>query len=224
MCPGPARCPGRGAQEPRGDAGRGGEAVGDAAGSVPPRDPVAAQQRGGLQVAIQGGQPRVDAGVRAGRRSAAADRDAVVVLDSTVLTVLSRCAAICGELHRRSGPAPAAAPVQPLPVHDLPPTQTLRGRPHRMRHHPGRAAASGAAGLRARTHTSSTVSTMSIVATGVPWSRVAEVSGALRRSPPGRHTDPPQPPRSDGPVQHHRGTAGIRPGTPRLGGSCPDRR
>ena len=143
---------------------------------------------------------------------------------STVLTVLSRCAAICGELHRRSGPAPAAAPVQPLPVHDLPPTQTLRGRPHRMRHHPGRAAASGAAGLRARTHTSSTVSTMSIVATGVPWSRVAEVSGALRRLPPGRHTDPPQPPRSDGPVQHHRGTAGIRPGTPRLGGSCPDRR
>jgi len=79
MCPGPARCPGRGAQEPRGDAGRGGEAVGDAAGSVPPRDPVAAQQRGGLRVAVQGGQPRVDAGVGAGRRSAAADRDAVVV-------------------------------------------------------------------------------------------------------------------------------------------------
>ena len=208
-----------------GDAGRGGEAVGDAAGSVPPRDPVAAQQRGGLQVAIQGGQPRVDAGVRAGRRSAAADRDAVVVqgpqhrLDGAV-----QVRGDLRELHRRSGPAPAAAPVQPLPVHDLPPTQTLRGGPHRMRHHPGRAAASGAAGLRARTHTSSTVSTMSIVATGVPWSRVAEISGDLRRSLPGRDADPPQLPRSDGPVQHDRGTAGIRPGTPAPGRVVPDRR
>ena len=41
-------------RNPGGDAGRGGEAVGDAAGSVPPRDPVAAQQRGDLRVAVQG--------------------------------------------------------------------------------------------------------------------------------------------------------------------------
>ena len=69
----------RGAPEPRGDAGRGGEAAGDAAGSVPPRDPAAAQQRGDLRVAVKGGQSRVDVGCSAGRRSAAADRDAVVV-------------------------------------------------------------------------------------------------------------------------------------------------
>ena len=107
-----------------------------------------------------------------------------------------------------AGPRPPAHPdTSGWPASDAPPP---------------RPAASGAPGLRARTHTSSTVSTVSIVATGVPWSRVAEVSGDLRRCPGGTpihrsYLDRP-------PVQHDRGTAGIRPGTPRLGGVVPDRR
>ena len=89
----------RGAPEPRGDAGRGGEAAGDAAGSVPPRDPAAVQQRGDLRVAVKGGQPRSTCrGGSPPRRSGMPWSSRV---RSTVLTVLSRCAR-CGDLHRRS--------------------------------------------------------------------------------------------------------------------------
>ena len=104
--------------------------------------------------------------------------------------------------------------VQPLPVHDLPPTQTLRGGPHRVRHYPGPAAASGAARPpAANTHLVDRVDRVD----RVPWSRVAEVSGDLRRSLPGRDADPPQPPRSDGPVAARPWYSGDPAGHPAPG-------
>ena len=104
----------RGAPEPRGDAGRGGEAAGDAAGSVPPRDPAAAQQRGDLRVAVKGGQPRSTCrGGSPPRRSGMPWSSRV---RSTVLTVLSRCARCAGPPPPVLVQLPQQHRVQPLPV------------------------------------------------------------------------------------------------------------
>ena len=113
---------------------------------VPPgrcrrRDPVAAQQCGDLRVAVQGGQPRVDVGCPVGRWSTAADHRCRVVVKGPQHR-LDGAVQVRGdlrELHRRSWyrSSRSSTGSSRLPVHDLPPTRTLRGGPHRMRHHPG---------------------------------------------------------------------------------------